>query len=222
MASRFHTRQQPGVRTLGSTTFPRAFTEHLLCASHRAERSAGLNSFTLTTTKESGILIWHQAGVEGTKYPGSRRRRSWVLNQNFPRPCFVTLDVLQQSGLCCLLLKEKIREPLALWALVRIKVDNGCKYHRVPGSQPSEVRSGPALSSLSHQLPCQGLQAGTDLFHSSRQRAGHCLHTHSHTQIIADQQLFSPGASGARDCPGSTRGGHSGARPLLPLSFWVA
>lgn len=123
---------------------------------------------------------------------------------------------------CFHLHKEKIREPLALWALVRIKVDNGCKYHRVPGSQPSEVRSGPALSSLSHQLPCQGLQAGTDLFHSSRHRAGRCLHTHSHTQSIADQQFFSPGASGARNCPGSTRGGHSGARPLLPLSFWVA
>lgn len=61
------------------------------------------------------------------------------------------------------------------------------------GSQPLEVRSGPALPSLSHLLPCQGLQAETDLLHSSRHRAGPCLHTH---KVIADQQLFCPGASG--------------------------
>lgn len=211
------------MRTLGSTTFLRAFTEHLLCASHRAKLSEGLNSFTLTTTQESGILIWHQAGVEGTKYPGLQKEVELGSESELSTPLLCDLgQVAAAVWTCSLPHKEKIREPLAHWALVRIKVDNGCKYHRVPGSQPSEVRSGPALSSLSHQLPCQGLQAGTDLFHSSKQRAGHCLHTHSHTQIIADQQLFSPGASGARDCPGSTRGGHSGARPLLPLSFWVA
>lgn len=69
-------------------------------------------------------------------------------------------------------------------------------------------RSGPALPSLSHQMPCQGLQAETDLPHVSRHRAGHCQHTQ---KILADWQIF-PLLSQARTAentpsPGATEQG---------------
>lgn len=89
----------------------------------------------------------------------------------------------------------------------------------MPGSQPLEVRSGPAFLSLSHRLPCQGLQAETDLLHSSRHRAGRCLHTH---KIIADQQLFSPGASGPGTALAAPGEGNLEPGPFhLSVSGWL-